>query len=111
MEITFEEGDGNGVVAHVTGRIDTQTAAQFEASLSPKVTSSAWLVADLAEVNYVSSAGLRSVLVLAQTAQHDDCRLALCGLSADVYGIFEITGFQNIVPIHADVSAALAALG
>lgn len=68
------------------------------------------LLIDLRELVYVSSAGLRVILMAAKRVRAKGGRIALCGLQPQVAEVFEISGFGAIVPIHADRESALAAL-
>ncbi len=98
------------VVAAVDGRIDTTTAADFEHEVSAFFQPAhRQVVLDFRGVDYVSSAGLRAVLLLARGAEEAGCRLTIAGMTADVRSIFEVTGFQNVVPVFVDVAAALNA--
>ena len=65
------------------------------------------LILDLAGLDYISSAGLRVVLVAAQKARELGIVLILCGLSGAVHEVFEVSGFLDILPIREDRTCAL----
>jgi stage II sporulation protein AA (anti-sigma F factor antagonist) len=59
-------------------------------------------------LSYISSAGLRVLLVVAKKVQQQHGKVALFGLSANVREVFTISGFDTIFSITADSGAALA---
>lgn len=63
---------------------------------------------DLAEVEYISSAGLRSLLVAAKQIKASGGVLVLCSLTPMVREVMEISGFDKILKLAADRDAALA---
>lgn len=110
MEIR-EENRGKAVVITVSGRIDSNTAAELEAVLPARVEANGATVVDLAEVAYVSSAGLRVLLKGAKAAKAAGKGLVLSGLSPSVREVFDISGFSSIFALQPDLDAALAAVG
>ena len=107
MEIA-EERIANALVVHATGRLDGTTAASFESAVLARLDSKpARLVLDFAGVEYISSAGLRAVLLAAKRAKTVDCGLAVCGLREHIREVFDLSGFANVVAIHPTVEEAL----
>jgi anti-sigma B factor antagonist len=76
--------------------------------LPARVQSNATTILDLADVPYVSSAGLRVLLKGAKMAKASGHTLMLSGLSAPVQEVFDISGFSSIFQIETTVEAALA---
>jgi anti-anti-sigma factor len=62
-------------------------------------------------VNYISSAGLRALLIVAKKAKSLDGALTLCGLRESVGRVMSVSGFDTLLGAHASVSEATAALG
>jgi anti-sigma B factor antagonist len=110
MQISEEARDGAFVVS-ASGRLDSNTAPALEAVLPARVQANPVTILSLADVPYVSSAGLRVLLIGAKMAKSKGHRLLLTGLSASVREVFDISGFSSIFAIEPDVDAALAALG
>jgi anti-sigma B factor antagonist len=110
MQIS-EEITGGVVVIAVAGRIDSNTAGELEAVLPARIEQNPATVVDLAEVAYVSSAGLRVLLKGAKVAKARGVKLALAGLAPSVHEVFVISGFSSIFTIAPDRAAALAAVG
>ena len=106
-----EESRGETHLVTASGRLDSNSAAALEAVLPARAQANAKLVLDLAEVPYVSSAGLRVLLIGAKAARAAGHKLVLSGLSPSVREVFDISGFTSIFAIEADVDSALASLG
>ena len=86
----------------VKGRIDSTTAAAFGQKLESVVAVPAGrLVVDFRDLEYISSAGFRVLLVAARQAQQTGSRLVLCGLSSKVRQLFDLGGFLDIFSITA----------
>ena len=93
------------------GRLDTAAAPAFELEMVAATKSGTLrLLIDLANLVYVSSAGLRVLLKAAKQLRAMDGRIALCGLQPQVAEVFAISGFGAIVPVYPDRESALAAL-
>jgi anti-anti-sigma factor len=98
-------------VAVLSGRLDTATSLAAENTLLPLV-QNGMVIADLSEVGYVSSAGLRVLLKATKQARGTGGRFVLCGLRPSVLEVFEISGFDKVMPIFPSRDEALAsALG
>ena len=114
MECTINKVMGVVVVEPV-GRLDFDSAKQFEDQLVAEITSAAvagaGVAIDCSALGYVSSAGLRAFLVAARTAKSEATKLAVCGLSAGVQDVFEMSGFGRIITILSDRDAVLAEMG
>ena len=94
-----------------SGRLDSNTAGALEAVLPARAQAEAKLILDLADVPYVSSAGLRVLLMGAKAARATGHKLVLTGLAPTVREVFDISGFTAIFAIETDVASALAGLG
>ena len=95
----------------VIGRMDGATAEECRekvmAALEP---ADRFLVFDAADLSYISSAGLRTILRLVERLNARGGKLVLCGLSPEVREVFRTSGFDKIMPIVADRDAARAAV-
>lgn len=105
---TFQE-QGIQVVA-MAGNLDAVTAPELESVLDECIQSGTTaLVLDLSETDYVSSAGLRVILKAAKDL-YGKGSFALSGPQEAVQEVLEMTGFDEIIPIHQDVDGALQAV-
>lgn len=108
MEIREDQADGAMVLVPVA-RVDSATAKAFEVRVLAAVNSgAAKIVIDFAELDYISSAGLRVVLVGAKMTRAPR-KFALCGMKPHIREIFDVSGFARILTILPDRAAALSA--
>ena len=68
------------------------------------------VIIDATELTYMSTAGLRVLLHLWKDLKKEERTLHVCALRPYIQQVFEIIGFNQIIPIHADVATALAAV-
>ena len=93
------------------GRLDFDAAPGFQESLERLLSAAgkpAALIIDCAALEYVSSAGLRAVLLGARAAQRAGVPFALCALQPAVREVFDLSGFSRIIAVHPDRATALA---
>ena len=111
LEIAQEQQDALRILA-LRGRLDTDTSADLELAVQDLLAAGARdFLIDLAEVSYVSSAGLRVLLALAKQLEGSKGRLRLCALGPAVLQVFEVAGFSKLFVIVKDRAAATAAFG
>jgi stage II sporulation protein AA (anti-sigma F factor antagonist) len=92
--------------------VDSVSSAELESALVAHLGADGrQLVVDLAGVEYISSAGLRVLLMLAKKLQGTGGRLVLCAMPESVRLVFELAGFLPIFEIEDTRQAALARLG
>lgn len=84
----------------LSGRLDTTTAPQLQETLIPEFDSSKNVVLDFAELVYVSSAGLRVLLMGEKTAKAKGGRFTLIHVSSEIMEVFEMTGFSGILHVE-----------
>lgn len=83
----------------ITGRLDTMTSPQLEKELSGCLDGVEKLIFDFADLQYVSSAGLR-VLLSTQKRMQRQGDMVIQNVNDDVMEVFEITGFVDILSIQ-----------
>ncbi len=100
------------VIAKPAGRIDHQSAKQFEAALTPLVaevcTRHGSLVLDFSAIEYISSVGLRVLMVAAKRMREADAQLRVAALNPVVAEIFAISRFDRILTVTTTLDDALA---
>lgn len=80
------------------GRLDTTTAPDLEAEIQNSIAGIEELTLDFSELEYISSAGLR-VLLMAQKAMANRGTMIVKNVNSSVMEVFEITGFSDILTI------------
>jgi anti-anti-sigma factor len=99
-------------VFSVPARVDGASAAAFEGELMEAAGDGARpLVLDFSATDYMSSAGLRVVLLAAKRQKSGGGRLVLAGMKPTIHEIFRVSGFSKILEIVGDVAAARTAIG
>ncbi|MDO5581464.1 MAG: STAS domain-containing protein [Planctomycetia bacterium] len=99
MEIK-EQRDGDSLTIWISGRLDTNTAPEAETRINNALEGIKHLMLDLADLEYVSSAGLRTILCLHKTMEkREKGGLKIAHLKDEVKEIFEITGFTVFLNI------------
>ncbi|CDH46013.1 MAG: STAS domain-containing protein [Candidatus Competibacteraceae bacterium] len=110
MEIQQQQ-QGHVIVLGPVGRLDSLSCREFETRLLAALDQSESVVVDCTALDYISSAGLRALLVAAKRNRTSGGRLALAVLRDSIREVFDISGFTAIFAIHPTVAAAVASLG
>ncbi len=108
MEIR-EEKIGDVRIIGLRGRLDASTSPGVEKKLLGLLDQGEKrLVFDFSELTYISSLGLRVLIVVAKNVQRTDGRLALARLNDHIREIFNIAGFTSIFSIYPTCEEAIA---
>lgn len=83
----------------LSGRLDTTTAPELEATLRDSLDGVTTLRIDMKALEYISSAGLR-VLLSAQKAMNKQGEMKITHVNETIMEIFEVTGFSDILTIE-----------
>lgn len=99
---------GDALIAMVAGQVNSANAADLEAQMLALVGEGEhhWVV-DFSRLDYISSAGLRVVLMLAKRLHEQSGRLVLCSLQPHVHEVFDVSGFLAILTVADDRNQAL----
>ena len=104
--LTIKESQiGAVTILECSGRLDVLTGPTLDA----KIPESGILVLDMAELDYVSSAGLRSILQALKKLQPKGGSLRLSSLQPDVHRLLELSGFLSLVKSYPDMDSAAKA--
>lgn len=110
MDIREDRRHGVLVVAPA-GRVDTTTCEELEKRLLRHLEEGATqVVLDMKDVEYISSAGLRVLLMLVKRLREAQGQLVLCSLAQSVREVFELAGFLSIFAVEPSRELALARL-
>jgi anti-anti-sigma factor len=110
MEISKKKEDEILIVS-VNGRLDAVASPDFDKEIGQLMDEGELtLVFDLSELQYISSAGLRSFLMIAKKIKATSGKIALASLQDIVKQVFDISGFNQILPIFDSVDKALSNL-
>ena len=111
MKVTSRTEDGVIVVA-VEGRLHRERVTEFviEAKLAIGDQWGGRIMLDCQRMTYISTAGLREVLLVAKKIARHDGRFVICTLPEGIDRAFEVIGFDQIIDIHKSSEAALASI-
>ncbi len=87
-------------IAYIIGRVDTVTAPELEKILLPLWTNKTTLVFDCTDLEYISSAGLRVVLMAHKSLVSKGGKFILRNLNKEVRSVIDLTGFSRILTIE-----------
>jgi anti-anti-sigma factor len=110
MEIIQKEENGIVSIA-IKGRLDADSSVEAEKVVKDALQGQTTrLLFDLGALEYLSSAGLRVLLTAAKEMRRKDGKLVLCSLNEFVKEIFEVSGFQSLIPIVDSVESGIEVL-
>lgn len=111
MEISTRLHD-EAIVIAVSGRVDSGTAAQFEAQILELIAGGHLrIVIDLGDLDYIGSTGLRALLVAGKRLKPQGGRLLLAAPRELVRQVLQISGFSGMFETYATAEEALARAG
>ena len=101
MEINEQKTD-QCVIIGITGRLDTTNYSMLEKKLMELIDSHHdKILVECSKMDYISSSGLRILLMALKKITLMKGKFALCGLQENIHEIFEISGFTSIFEIHS----------
>lgn len=110
MQISTEELDGGITKVVLDGRMDIEGAAAIDLKMNVIAGSSQFLLVDMQRVTFLGSMGLRSVVVPVQAVHRRGGKVVLFGPVPMVEEVLKASNIETLVPIHHELSSALAAL-
>jgi anti-anti-sigma factor len=109
MEIQHEQTNGIWLV-NMRGRFDAPSAPEAERKLRTLLEEGMnRVVLDLSDVEYISSGGLRVIIMLTKALERVSGEMKLCGLSPFVSEVFKITNLAKRYDICASREEAVSA--
>lgn len=99
MQITTSDSS-EYILINIIGRLDSGTAEDAEQLISSfSMQPGKPLIMDFAELEYISSAGLRVIFNFARSLKKSGSKFAICKAQDHVREIFEISGFDSFIPM------------
>ena len=110
MDIS-EDRKADALILALSGKLDATTAKTFEEKILAVIDSGTQrLVLDLSQLEYVSSSGLRVLLLAAKRLRGTDGKIVLCALKDQIRQVFDLAGFSSILPIYGSRDEAIKGL-
>ena len=109
MAFAFSQERHGGVLVVVpSGRLDNESAVDFEMAAQELLNAGErHIVVDLAQLNYISNAGLRVLGKLGKALKTPETSLRLCGLTASVQQVFDAAGAATMFEIRPNLKNAV----
>ena len=102
--------ENNVTVVAASGRLDAVTTPAFEEHIRALVAGGvSSFVLDLERLQYISSAGLRGILTMAQLVKEKQGRVILAGVTGNVRSVFDMCRISELFRLEDSVEAAVAA--
>lgn len=109
MEVTFKEQDGVSVIS-LAGKLDSASAGDVQDEILEKIVNGVKMVFDMGECTFVSSAGLRTLLIFAKRVKSESASAAMAAVADEITEVMEMTGFDEMFDTYATVDEAVNAL-
>ncbi len=93
-----KEQNESGMMIAISGSIDATSAPNFREEIASIPDDTPMVTLDFKDVEYLSSAGLREILICRQ--RFDGERMKIINVNPDVYDVFKITGFHTMIPME-----------
>lgn len=104
------ENKGTVTIVRVSGRVDSAGAERFQQQLEAAAsTATERVMLDCTKLDHITSAGLRSLLVVAREVKRAGRVFVVFGLTPQVAEVFKVTGFQAMIPTRVSEAEALDA--
>ena len=95
-----QKRDGQSLTMAVKGRIDTLTAPELKTQIEGALDGVMDLVLDFAEVDYISSAGLRTLMTAQNWMDARGGSMVIRNASKNIQGIFKVTGLDSFLVLE-----------
>ena len=109
MEIGVRS-EGSVTVIAIKGSLDGNTSAQALETILPLAVANCRLLFDMKECNYISSAGLRLLLMIAKELKRNEGRGVFAALAEETKDVMKMTGFDTILEDYETLSQAMETL-
>ena len=104
-----EDRDNNVLVLLPVGRLDSANARSFELTIMGHIgNGEQQLIVDFSRLGFISSSGMRVLLIAAKKLNASNGKLVLCRMQDHIHEVFHISGFDQIIPILDSRQSAMA---
>lgn len=100
MKILIKENTAQRALVSLCGELDSQAAETFEKEMTPFIENPVHeIVMDFSELEYISSAGMRTLLLMSRGATQKGGKVSITGMNDNIRQIFKLTGFDALMDI------------
>ena len=97
-------------ILEISGKLDTISSEIAQEAIIQAIPKDGKLIVDLANCDYVSSAGLRVLLIAARQSSMANCKMVVTGIQPVVWEIIFMTGFDEVLETYPTQADAIKAL-
>ena len=109
MQVNVEQND-RATILSLQGRVDSAVAKEFEEAVLGSFKDGSRVIMDFSDLDYISSAGLRVILMAAKKLKSSTGILHLCAMKPHIQEVFDISGFSSMLSIKNSRTDALNVL-
>ena len=103
--------ENKATVVTINGRLDAVTAPEFEKRIRELIDSgNIYIVVDFEQLDYISSAGLRGLLLMAKLLKEKCGQVCLANVKGNVLSVFDMCGLTTVFKMENSVAEALVTL-
>ena len=104
-----EERENEILVVLPVGRLDSTNTSAFESIIMDHINNGErHLIIDFSRLSFISSSGMRALLIAAKKLNAFQGQLVLCAMQDHIYEVFRISGFDQIISIHDSRQSAIS---
>ena len=109
INISISEFQGQTVLMKVQGRVSALTSRRFQSEAMRYLPNNndRHVIFDASDITYISTAGIRAILLLSKELSLRDRRFYICNLRPYILEVFQILGFDKIIAIYPDIDSVL----
>lgn len=111
MKISNQSHGENVSVISIDGKLDISGSLHAQDFIVPLIIEDSKLVLDLSDCDWISSSGLRILLIIAKTAMSKNSQIIVVGVRKAVWDIMEMTGFSSMFTFDDNLDEAFKTLG
>ncbi len=108
VEVLVTTLEGGASLAAVSGRLDSATVPTIEGALLAPIQRGQGVVYDLADLNYISAAGVRLIVAAVRRAEAAKARVAFARVPAEVAETLSVSGFAMFLDMFDSREEAVA---
>lgn len=106
MELSKNQTENTTIIS-IIGAVDAVTGPELLKYFNEQISEQKNLIADLSQVEFISSAGLRALLLILKETRKIAGDLRLAAVHEKVYKVLKISGFVSFLKIYPDVAEAI----
>lgn len=100
MKVNIIKSDSNNITVTLDGELNTLAAQQFAKDVEPLMEETGKVITmDFTNLSFISSAGMRTLLLLNKQTVAKNGKIIIVGMSEDIKQIFALTGFDQMFEI------------